>query len=290
MPTTRTYTDNYVTTPDGLRMHYRDYAGDDPRAPVLCIPGLTRNARDFGALPDLLGSERRFLLVNLRGRGGSDYASDAGSYHPGQYVADIIAMLDALALPKAVFIGTSLGGIVTMFAARKNADRIAGAALNDIGPELEAAGVTRIAGQVGQSKSYDTWVHAARAVADTQKEIYPDFALTDWIAFTKKLYRLKSNGRIMLDYDSKIAEAFQRTSEGDGGAAALWQGVDALANKPVLLLRGALSDLFSDASAQAMLARLPQGELVTIDRVGHAPTLEEPESVAGLQRLLAACD
>ena len=287
MDQSQIYEDIYWESEDGLKLHCRDYPGDGSRLPVICVPGLTRNARDFAHLGDSLRGQRRLIMVNLRGRGESEYAKDSGTYHPRQYVADIVKLMDQLAIPKAIFFGTSLGGIVTMVMAKKNPEKVAGALLNDIGPETDKRGLERIGDHVGQGRSYETWVHAARDTAAESKDIFPDYALSDWVAFAKKLYHMTSSGRIKPDYDMKIAEPFD--SKG-GGSGALWNALEAMRDVPTLVVRGGLSDLFSEKTAQDMLKVLDKGELVTIPRVGHAPTLEEPEALDAIASWLKRID
>ena len=243
MDQNQSYEDRYWESDDGLKLHYRDYPGDDDKLPVICIPGLTRNVRDFSHLGHFLGGERRIIMINLRGRGESEYAKDSSSYHPTQYVADIVKLMDELALARAIMFGTSLGGIVTMVMAKKYPDMVTGALLNDIGPETDKRGLERIGNHVGQGRSYETWVHAARDAAAEGRDIFPDYTLNDWISFAKKLCQMTSSGRIKPDYDMKIAEPFD--SKG-GGSGALWNALESMAEIPTLILRGGLSDLFSE--------------------------------------------
>ena len=139
------WSDGYWWSKDGLRLHYRDYSGgDDGRPPILCIPGLTRNARDFGAVADRLAGQWRLICVELRGRGESAYAKDPMTYVPLTYLQDLEALIDELKLTRFVAFGSSLGGLLTMLLAATGSDRIAGAILNDIGPVVEPAGLARI--------------------------------------------------------------------------------------------------------------------------------------------------
>ncbi len=281
------YQDEYWQSEDGLKLHYRDYSSDSAKTPIICVPGLTRNIRDFEHLGEWLKGDRRVIMVNLRGRGESEYAKDSATYNPKTYVDDIVRLMDEIDLPKAVFFGTSLGGIITMIMASMHPSRIAGALLNDIGPEIDQRGLDRIGEYVGQGRSFETWAHAARDLAESGGDIFPDYTLKDWIAFAKKVYRMNSSGRIKLDYDMKISEPFERKG---GGNDAMWQMLEALKNRPTLILRGELSDLFSDATAKKMMSILQQGELVTIARVGHAPSLEEPTSLDAIAALLQRVD
>ena len=283
------FADGYWTSSDGLRLHYRDYPARSPlaaqRPPVLCLPGLTRNARDFEDLAEHLSESWRVLCPELRGRGDSDYARESATYNPMQYVQDIAALLDQAGIARFVAVGTSLGGLLTMILALTMGQRIAGAVLNDIGPVIEDAGLERIRGYVGQGRSFATWMHAARAIEETQKHAFPDFQIADWLVFAKRMMVLGSNGRIVFDYDMKIAEPFA-SAEG-AGQVDMWPALTALAGKPVLLLRGAISDVLSAEVLADMQSRLPLAEAVTLPRVGHAPTLDEPEARVAIDRLLA---
>jgi pimeloyl-ACP methyl ester carboxylesterase len=281
------YTDRFWTSSDGLRLHYREYAGGEARPPVICLPGLTRNARDFGNLADRIAGEWRVLVLEMRGRGDSDYAKDTKTYNIVQYVADLQTLLDEFAIERFVAIGTSQGGLMTMALATLAPERIAAALLNDIGPVLEREGLDAILEYVGQGRSFPTWMHAARAIAETFAGAYPDYAIADWLAMAKRLMTLTGpTGRIVFDYDMGIAEPFAAIDP-DAPAADLWPGLDALRNRPVALLRGALSTLLSPATFDKMARRLPEAETVTVPRIGHAPTLDEPEAVAVIDRLLA---
>ena len=275
----------YWWSNDGVRLHYRDYPGRADRPTLLCIPGLTRNARDYEGLASRLAGDWRLIAVDLRGRGESGYAKDPMSYVPLTYLQDLEALLGTLALDRFVCVGTSLGGILTLLLATAERQRLAGAVINDVGPELDPAGLARIRGYVGRANWYPTWVHAARAVAEANADVYPRYALPDWIAMAKRLYRLNAAGRIVLDYDMKIAEPFR--VPGNEAGPDMWGALDALAGKPVLIVRGARSDILSAPVAERMAARLGGAELVTVDEVGHAPTLDEPESAAAIDRLLA---
>ena len=278
------WSDGYWSSSDGLRLHYRDYAGDPSRPPIICIPGLTRNARDFEGVAERLAGAWRVVCVELRGRGQSEHAKDAMSYVPTTYVDDMEALFPALGLSRFVLFGTSLGGLITMALAQRDAGRIAGALLNDIGPVLESRGLEHIRGYVGRSQNWPTWLHAARWIAEAQRDRYPDWSIEQWLVYAKRLCRLTPSGRIVLDYDMRIAEPVRLP----GGEIDfdLWGAFRALHGIPSLLLRGELSDLLSEATAARMAAEHPLLEAVTVPRVGHAPTLDEPEAAAAIDRLL----
>jgi pimeloyl-ACP methyl ester carboxylesterase len=279
------YADCHWTSRDGLKLHYRDYPGRADRPPVVCLHALTRNARDFARTAERLAGEWRVICPEMRGRGDSAYAKDASTYNPFQYADDMNFLFEQAGIARYVVIGTSLGGLMTMILAMNAPERIAAAALNDIGPVLEPAGLERIRSYVGQGRSFPTWMHAARALEESQGMAHPDFAVGDWLEMAKRIMTVSSNGRIVFDYDMKIAEPFARLDP--AVQPDLWPGIDNLAGKPVLLLRGALSDVLSETTLTGMAERLPDAEVVTLPRVGHAPTLDEPEAVAAIDRLLA---
>lgn len=280
------YNDGYWWSPDGLRLHYRDYAGgSDGRPPLLCLPGLTRNARDFEPLAARLAGEWRLICPDMRGRAESAYAKDAMTYVPLTYMQDISRLLADLAITRFVAVGTSLGGIITMLMAATHREWLVGALLNDVGPALEEEGLARIRTYVGVNQSHPTWVHAARALADANGDVYPGYDLQAWLAMAKRLYRLNSGGRIVLDYDMKVAEPIR--AMGTEAGVDMWPVMKAFSGLPTLLLRGERSDLLGAATAQRMAAEIgPGAELVTVPGVGHAPVLDEPESVAAIDRLL----
>ena len=282
------YENRYWWSNDGVRLHYRDYAarggkGED-RPPILCIAGLTRNARDFEDVAERLAGEWRVIAVELRGRGESGYAKDPMSYVPLTYVQDIEALLAELAIDRYVAFGTSLGGIVTMLLASAGHEKLAGVLLNDVGPEIEANGLSRIRTYVGKPATWPTWMHAARGVQESNADVYPNYGVEDWLAMAKRLYRLNSSGRLVLDYDMKIAEPFR--VPGNEAGPDMWRTLDALKMVPTLIVRGARSDVLSAATAEKMAARLDRVELVTVPDVGHTPMLTEPEATAAIDRLL----
>lgn len=280
------YSDGYWWSPDGLRLHYRDYPGaDDGRPPLLCLPGLTRNARDFEPLVARLAGEWRLICPDMRGRAESAYAKDAMTYVPLTYLQDITRLLADLAITRFVAVGTSLGGVITMLIAATHKDWLAGALLNDVGPVLDEGGLARIRSYVGVNQSHPTWVHAARALAEANGDVYPGYDLEQWLAMAKRLYRLNSGGRVVLDYDMKIAEPIR--AMGSEAGVDMWPVMQAFRGIPTLLLRGGRSDLLSEATAQRMAKEIGESvELATVTDVGHAPTLDEPESVAAIDRLL----
>lgn len=279
------WSDGFWESSDGLKLHYRDYAGDASRPPILCIPGLTRNARDFEGVAARLAGDWRLICVDLRGRGESAYAKDPMTYMPLTYLQDMEALIAALNLDRFVLFGTSLGGLVTMLLAASGKERIAGALLNDVGPELDVRGIDNIRSYVGRSQNWPTWLHAARYLAEAQGDRYPKWGLDDWLVYAKRLGKLTPAGRITFDYDMRIAEPFK--SLGATGEVDLWPMFRSMVGIPSLVVRGGISDLLSAESMARMLAENPDMAGVTVPDVGHAPTLDEPEAQAAIDALLA---
>lgn len=278
------FEDRFWTSPDGLKLHFRDYPGAQEAPPVLCLHGLTRNARDFERLAGHLAGRRRVIAPDMRGRGDSEYARDSATYNPATYVADVLALLEQEGIARFVAVGTSLGGLMTMLLAATSPGRLAGAVLNDIGPVVDPSGIERIREYVGQARSFPTWMHAARALQEAHGASHPRFAIEDWLAMAKRCMVIQQNGRIGFDYDMAIAEPFRQA---DGAVPPdLWPAFDALKGVPLLIVRGAQSDLFSPETMNEMLARHGDAEGLTIADTGHAPTLDEPDAVAAIDRLL----
>ncbi len=271
-----------------MRLHARVYAGPEGTEhapPVLCMPGLARNARDFELLAPHVAQHRTTIVIEFRGRGESAYAKDPMTYVPLTYVQDVAALLDEMAIDRFATIGTSLGGLVSMLMATTLPGRLVGAVLNDVGPELQTSGLERIRDYIGAGGSQPTWMHAARAFSELNGAIYPHFTIHDWLRLTKRTHRLTPEGRIVTDYDKQIAAPLRVT----GGEAALdmWPVYRALRNAPLLILRGELSDILARSAGEKMVAELPHAKLIEVQGVGHAPTLDEPEAVAAIDAWLA---
>lgn len=281
------YEDCTWTSDDGLALHYRDYpASQDTGAlPVLCLHGLTRNARDFAQLAEHLSAKRRVIVPEMRGRGMSDYSPNSDTYTPITYVADVEKLLADQGITRFVVVGTSMGGLMTMLMAHAAPGRMAAVVMNDIGPEVDPAGLSRISGYVGQGRSYPTWIHAARSLAEVHGAAFPDYDLDMWLEMAKRTMVVTQNGRISYDYDMAIAEPFAKP--GNAAPPNLWLTFEALRDVPMLLVRGELSDLLSPDTVRQMQARNPVMRIVTVPRVGHAPTLDEPEVVAAIDALFA---
>ncbi|MFP5329819.1 MAG: alpha/beta fold hydrolase [Alphaproteobacteria bacterium] len=278
--------DEFWTSRDGLKLHYRDYPGPAERPPVLCLHGLTRNSRDFEGLAERLAGKWRVIAVDFRGRGMSQHDPVSANYKPPTYAADVLQLLDELGIDKAVFVGTSLGGIVTMIVAGTAPERIAGAVLNDVGPELDKAGIERISGYVGKPLLFRDWDEAAVRLQEKYRDVHPSYGRAEWLRYARRVCRETERG-IEFDYDMAIAEPFRAMDDKTAAAGNAWPLLRALAGRPVLILRGEHSDLLTPEIAERMRDSVPGAELVTVPNVGHAPDFEEPESIAAVDRLLA---
>ena len=272
------------TSADGLTLHARDYAAAEGRAllPVICLHGLTRNARDFEALaPWIAQRGRRVLALDVRGRGLSDRDPN-GSYWLPTYAEDVRRLAEALGIARAIFVGTSMGGLITMELAALAPELIAGAIINDVGPVLAADGLARIASYVGGAPIFDRWDEAVAYLERQNAAALPHYAADDWQAMARRMFR-EEGGHIAADYDPAIAAAF-----GTGPMLAdPWDRWNGLAEgRAVLLLRGGLSDLLAADDASRMVTGHDNARLREIPNVGHAPMLDEPEALAAIGQFL----
>src|SRR5512134_830234 len=230
-------TERWFDSADGLRLYYRDYAAESPgRLPVLCLPGLTRNSRDFEHVALRMGRERRVLCADLRGRGRSQHDPNWQNYHPGTYLADIGRLLADAGVDRCVFFGTSLGGILTMLTAATQPQRVAAAILNGIGPEVDPAGLARIASYVGRYPPARTWPEAVAIVRASYEIALPGLSDEQWADYARRSYT-DADGVPRLDMDPNIGEAVRAAPA--AAAPDLWPVFSALASVPTLVLRGA---------------------------------------------------
>lgn len=277
------YRDGHLVVADGLRLHFRDYPGSDARPPLLCLHGLTRNARDFEAFAERYSPRFRVIALDFRGRGESDRDPLPARYTPLTYAGDVLQLLEQLGIAQTIFVGTSLGGLVTMAIAVTAPQRIAASILNDVGPELAQAGLDRIQGYVGKGEPFTSWEEAAEAIALQQAAAFPGYEREDWLAMARRNCR-EQDGAIAFDYDVAIADVFK--SAGAQPKIDLWPLFLALAQKPLLVVRGELSELLSAATFQAMQDVAPRARFATVPGVGHAPMLDEPAAVAAIDEFL----
>jgi pimeloyl-ACP methyl ester carboxylesterase len=271
------------TSGDGLSLYYRDYPGSAERPPLLCLHGLTRNSRDFAEIAERYAGDFRVITLDFRGRGESDRDPTTANYVPNIYANDVLGLLNTLGIDSAIFFGTSLGGLVTMIVAALEGGRIAGSILNDIGPDIDPEGLRRIGSYVGTNAGFGDWNEAAAHVASLAGGLPARFTNADWLRIARQLCR-EQDGEIFLDYDRGIADAFK--VEPSETPFDMWPLFRALAAKPVLVLRGELSDLLTVDTADRMKAAGSDVDVVTVAGVGHAPWLDEPEVTDALDRFL----
>lgn len=276
------FEERIVTTVDDLPLYVRDYAPLEPVTglPVICLHGLTRNSRDFEVVaPRIAALGRRVIVPDMRGRGRSANDPDPAHYVPAVYAQDVLKLLDTLGVPKAVFVGTSMGGLITMVIAALAPDRIAASVLNDVGPKLSQDGLSRIATYVGRSQPVDTWADAAAGVRAIMGGAYPE-RLDDeafWLASARRTFRQRDDGKLETDYDPHIALAFA-DFDPDAPPPDLTPLFTALSTKPMLSLRGQISDILTDDGVAHMRAINAALESVTVENIGHAPMLDEPDA------------
>lgn len=269
------------TTSDGLRLHYEDTGAG---APVVCLAGLTRNSADFGfLLPHL--PHHRLIRLDYRGRGQSDHDTDFANYNIVREGQDTIELMDHLGLDRAAVIGTSRGGLVAMALALSHADRLSGAVLNDIGPEVTESGIARIMEYVGREPEAPDLDSCARALKQANAAAFPDVTLARWRRQAEFMFHEKPQGGLGLRYDANLRRALTGQAA-TGDAPDLWTLFDHLARLPLATLRGANSDLFSRDTLDRMQARCPAMIVTEVPNRGHVPFLDEPESLATILALL----
>ncbi|MEA1943471.1 MAG: alpha/beta hydrolase [Pseudomonadota bacterium] len=286
------FTDRFFTNSDGLRVHYRDYPaqGGETGVPVLCLHGLTRNVKDFEDLaPKIAAKGRRVIVASQRGRGRSDPDPQTERYQPPVYAGDMLGLLDALEIPRAVFVGTSMGGLMTMVVAGIQPRRIAAAVINDVGPVVAKEGLDRIKVNTSTRAPVASWEEAAARTRESNLAAFPDREGDEafWTDFAHKTWIEGDDGRIVLDYDGEILSML---GGDDAPLPDLWEFWDPFANIPALVVRGAISDLLSPETVAEMKRRKPDLDVVEVPRVGHAPFMTEPEAWAAIDTFLDRVD
>lgn len=279
------YAERSVAAPDGLPLYVRDYAGDGGKTPVLCLAGLTRNARDFDDIAAHMAAGRRVIAADMRGRGRSGYDANWQNYSIPVEAGDVLAILAALQLPKVVVLGTSRGGMLASVLAAMKPDVLDGVILNDVGPEIDPRGLARIASYVGVvAAPPETWDDAMARVKAINGDLF-DMPDSEWMRMTRAAYR-EEGGKPVLDYDLKIGDA-TRAQIAQPQAVDPWALFAAFAKIPLLVVRGANSDLLSAETVGKMKAMKPDMASVDVPGRGHAPLLNEPDSVAAIDGFLA---
>jgi pimeloyl-ACP methyl ester carboxylesterase len=285
-----TYTEITFTSDDGLRLYARDYAGANgpARLPVICIHGLTRNSSDFDEFAPIVASlGRRVLALDVRGRGQSERDPDPNNYNPQVYAGDVARLMADLGIARAVFVGTSMGGLITMALAATNIELVAAAIVNDIGPVISEKGLARIAGYAGKSVRPSSWRDAACHVRDINACAFPDYPDTEWDKWARRAFAQDSEGRLAPRYDPNIAIALQTGKLRPTSLAARMAFRRLTRKRPTLLVRGALSDLLEVRQLEWMRRAAPSMLYVEVPNVGHAPMLTEPAALEAIVGFLS---
>jgi pimeloyl-ACP methyl ester carboxylesterase len=281
----------FVPAPDKLRLHVRDYGSRSTAAPVVCLPGLTRTTDDFEALAPALAygnPPRRVVAIDSRGRGKSDPDSDPKHYNLSVELADVIAVLTACKIPAAVFVGSSRGGILTMLLAAVHPEMIAGAVLHDIGPKIEAEGVARIKSYVGKMRQPRSLEEGADILRELFGAQFPKLFVEHWLAAARRTWKPR-DGRLVLTYDPALAETLA-DFDIEHPLPPMWDQFDALTRVPVLVIRGANSDILSKTTVREMRARHPNLETIEVPDQGHVPLLDNPDLINRIAAFVGKCD
>ena len=282
---TQSYTDNFWSSHDGLKLYARVYPGPKASAPaVLCLHGLTRNSRDFEDLAPHLQQRFRVIVPDVRGRGFSARDPNPQNYQPAIYVQDILALIDAMDAQRVAVIGTSMGGMLAMMMAVGSRDRVSAVVLNDMGPEVDPKGLDRIKGYAGRLPSPKNWDDAIAQTRTIFGSAWPNLSGERWSALARRGYREDEKGALQVDADPMIGEMLRAAP---AATANLWPFWKAMRGIPLLAIRGAQSDILSAATFAKMKAENPDLVQLEVAQRGHVPLLDEPECIAAIDALLA---
>jgi len=267
-------------TSDGIRLHYEE---SGTGTPLLCLAGLTRNGRDFSLLAPHMADARLFTM-DARGRGQSDHDPNHANYNVLRETQDVVELLDHLALDRVVVLGTSRGGMVAMTLATLQPDRLAGVILNDVGPVIEPSGIARIMDYVGVAPNSKTYDEAAAVLKAVMEPHFPSVPLAIWRSQAENQYQETPEG-LALRYDPALRTALLEQAAA-GPLPDLWPFFEALQGIPTGVLRGAKSDILSQETLKQMQARHPGLITTEIPDRGHAPFLDEPQSLTTIRKIL----
>jgi pimeloyl-ACP methyl ester carboxylesterase len=285
-------TSSFVSAPDGLRLHVHSHGSRGQSRPVVCLPGLARTTADFDTLADALARDperpRHVLALDYRGRGQSEYDSNPANYSVPVELSDLLAVLTALDIGRAVFVGTSRGGLLAMLLATVRPGAIAGVVLNDIGPVIEAKGLMRIKSYIGRLPQPKDFADAADMLRRLFSVQFTGLSAEQWLAMAHRTFKDLDEGTLVPRYDPKLAETLKAV-DAERPLPQLWKEFDAFAGVPVMAIRGANSDILSAETMAAMQARRPDLEMLEVADQGHAPLLGEPEVIARVASFIARC-
>lgn len=276
---------HWFSSHDGLKLYSSVYAASAANAPVvLCLHGLTRNSRDFEDLAPHLAARYRVIVPDMRGRGLSARDPNANNYTIPVYVQDVQRLLADLRAPRVAIIGTSMGGLMAMVMAATQPGVVTGIVLNDIGPEVDPAGLERIRGYAGKVAAVRTWPEAVAQARSIYGSAWPNLSDVRWETIVRRGYRANASGVPEVDADPLIAEPLRNTSS---AAPDLWPLWKTLAGVPILAIRGAHSDILSAATLARMQREKPDLECLTVPERGHVPLLDEPVCIAAIDSFLS---
>jgi pimeloyl-ACP methyl ester carboxylesterase len=275
------FVEKRFTARDGLSLYYRDFPGPPGKTPVLCLSGTTGNLKQYEDMALRLRAQRRVLCMDWRGHGRSDYDPDWEHY---SFFVDRDDVLDLLAheeLDRVLIVGTSLGGIVTMHIALERPEVIAGVVMNDVGPVIGAGGRQRLHDNMGKPMVFSSYEEAAAAQKERAER---GFTLSDaeWLARTKQTFR-ERDGKIVPDMDPVYGKVFRSRKR----PPDWWDSWTAMKDMPVLVVRGAVSDILDEEVLAEMARRKPDMRKAIVPGRGHCPSLSEPEAVAAIDDFLA---
>jgi pimeloyl-ACP methyl ester carboxylesterase len=244
---------------------------------------VARNSKDFHELALHLSGQRRVLCPDYRGRGKSEWDSDYRNYRPEVHLSDLVHLMTAAQVHRAVIVGTSYGGLLAMGLGVIQPTCLAGVILNDVGPEISDSGASRISGYIGKDVRHSGWEAAAAAAKAQFGAAFPDADDDAWMDSARRMYVDDGEGQLRLDYDLALGKALQEQS---GNVPDLWPVYGSLSHIPVLAIRGALSDVLSESTFARMAEIKPDLIRVTVPNIGHAPMLDEPECLKAIDEFL----
>ncbi|MES2602985.1 MAG: alpha/beta hydrolase [Pseudomonadota bacterium] len=290
----QSFRDVYCQSADGLKLHAKVIGPDNSGTlPVLCLPGLTRTTDDFDDIARAIATNqatpRKVVSVDYRGRGLSDYDPDPAKYAVPVELGDVLTIAASLGIARAILLGTSRGGLISMALAAAQPQLLAGVILNDIGPALEIGGLMKIKGYIANPPPRQTWDEAARGLKELFANVFPSLSDAEWMAWARRAFRERAGGGLERTYDLKLSHTLDGLDPANP-LPQVWELFDKLAGVPLMLIHGGLSDLLSRQGVQDMIARRPDIDLVTVADQGHAPLLADKPTMDRIVAFCRRCD
>jgi pimeloyl-ACP methyl ester carboxylesterase len=283
----------FVTAQDGLRLHVRDYGSRTaPGVPVVCLPGLARTVDDFDVIAPALADDgrrsRRVIAIDSRGRGQSEYDSNPENYNLAVELGDVVTVLTALGIGKAMFIGSSRGGLLAMLLGVARPTAIAGVVLHDIGPVIELKGLARIKSYVGKLPQPRSFVEGSEILSRLASAQFPKLSAEQWLTYARRTWKT-DDGELVPRYDVRLARTLAEVDI-ERPLPPLWKEFDALARVPLMVIRGANSDILSPATVAAMRERHAAMVVVEVPDQGHVPLLDGEDLLTAVSEFVAGCE